>query len=39
MAAVRDGEGAVAESLMRQHVVTAGDEFLHYLEAQRGPLD
>jgi len=35
MAAVRRGEGAVAESLMRQHVVNAGDDLLRYLEEQR----
>jgi DNA-binding GntR family transcriptional regulator len=34
MAAVRRGEGAVAESLMRQHVVNAGDDLLRFLEAQ-----
>jgi DNA-binding GntR family transcriptional regulator len=34
LAAVRRGEGALAESLMRQHVVTAGDDLLRHLEAQ-----
>jgi DNA-binding GntR family transcriptional regulator len=34
MAAVKRGEGAVAESLMRQHVVNAGDDLLRYLETQ-----
>jgi DNA-binding GntR family transcriptional regulator len=38
MSAVRRGEGAVAESLMRQHVVNAGDDLLRYLEAQREQL-
>jgi DNA-binding GntR family transcriptional regulator len=38
MSAVRRGEGAVAESLMRQHVVNAGDDLLRYLEAQRAQL-
>ena len=35
MAAVRRGDGAVAESLMRQHVVNAGNDLLSYLESQR----
>lgn len=38
MSAVKRGEGAVAESLMRQHVVNDGDDLLRYLEAQRDQL-
>jgi DNA-binding GntR family transcriptional regulator len=34
LAAVREGEGARAESLMREHVVNAGRDLLGYLEAQ-----
>ncbi|MBV9795354.1 MAG: GntR family transcriptional regulator [Actinobacteria bacterium] len=34
MAAVRRREGAAAESLMRQHVVNAGEDLLRFLEAQ-----
>jgi DNA-binding GntR family transcriptional regulator len=35
LAAVRQGEGTLAESLMREHVVNAGRDLLSYLEAQR----
>jgi DNA-binding GntR family transcriptional regulator len=35
LAAVRQGQGALAESLMHEHVVNAGRDLLSYLEAQR----